>query len=88
MKEKTQQIVYLIIVAIILITLFFWMMPKAQSISNGGPTFPDGCWNQYPYNQTHGGQVVSVKLFDRDQCCTTIRFYNGKEKQCWERIQE
>jgi hypothetical protein len=84
----------LILVAIVLVIGFMviiWTYPQYKSIRDGGPSWPKGCSTlKQPLNMTYSGQVISVSLFNRSECCTKIRTYPGisskKERICWNRV--
>lgn len=75
----------------VMVLFLFWIYPKVESISNGGPSFPEGCQNKFSENVTYGGQVITSYPWS-DKCCTkryvgfTTR--NNYEKICWERIKD
>ena len=68
--------------------LLLWMYPKIESISNGGPSFPEECTQGFTENVTYGGQVITSYPWS-NKCCT--KRYVGYEKRnnykkiCWEK---
>ncbi len=86
---KAKRIFLIIVFGLLLAGAAYYIIPRHNSIMDGGPRFPEGCKIGYPSNVTATGQVVS-SYFWNNKCCSKApgtglgdgHYY----KICWDKI--
>ena len=86
--DSNKELIGMVIILGAIIVCLFFMYPKINSITNGGPTIPKECINGFSENITYGGQVITSYIWS-DECCTK-RYVgytgsNNYNKICWKK---